>query len=67
MSSSKDFKQMIKEMKALGWEHKIRRNNHEMLFHEKYGKVFMAATPSDRRAVLNIRSVIKRKMREANG
>jgi predicted RNA binding protein YcfA (HicA-like mRNA interferase family) len=60
---SKDVKSLVKEAAARGWQATTTRNGHLRLTHPHGGLVFIAGTPSDHRAMTNMRCEIKRQER----
>lgn len=58
----KELKQLVLEFQSRGWTVGITGGNHLRWTHTASGEVvFSAATPSDRRAILNIRKTLGRK------
>ena len=64
--ASKDMRKLIKELKPEGWTAELTRGDHIALVHPRYGKVFCSQTPSDRRALQNIRQEIRAAQRRHN-
>lgn len=58
--SSKEIKQIIREAEDLGWEVNLTNNGHYKCQHPSGGLIFMASTPSDRRALRNIRNYLRK-------
>lgn len=63
---NKEIKQIVQDAESRGWTREPSRNGHIKLRHPTTGRmVVMASTPSDVRALKNIRAELKRKEREA--
>lgn len=58
--SSKDFKQFKKDLRAAGAEFSIRNSGKGLITLPNGQKYFCPATPSDHRALKNIRADLKR-------
>lgn len=55
-----EVKDLIKDMKARGWEVLPGRRKHIKMHHPKFGNVILPRTPSDERWLLNKLSQIKK-------
>lgn len=60
----KQTKQFLQEVEADGWSWELRRSGHLKLTGPSGEIAFAAATPSDRRALQNIRSDMRRATRQ---
>jgi predicted RNA binding protein YcfA (HicA-like mRNA interferase family) len=60
---SRDVKHFTREVEARGWNVAPTRRGHLRLTHPNGGLVFVAGTPSDHRALTNMRAEIKRQER----
>lgn len=58
------LKELLKRVKADGWLVEKAKNGHYKLTHPCGGLVFVSLSPSDHRALLNIRGDIRREMRK---
>lgn len=63
--SKKDSLQLIRWAEDRGWQATLTKNGHVKLTREGHDSVIIASTPSDRRAVLNEKSRVKRAERKA--
>ena len=60
MSSAKDIKKLVKELRRAGWEVLHGGRTHWKAYHPKGGMVTMSATPSCHHALRNIMGDINR-------
>lgn len=61
MGVKKDFKAMLRDVRAAGCEVKVTRGGHIKVTRPGYTTpVFMAATPSDHRAFQNVKATLRR-------
>jgi len=61
-----DLKQLLRAAEARGWQVELtRRGGHLRLVHPAGGLVVAASTPSDRRALANLRAQLRRVERGA--
>lgn len=64
----KDMEALLREVEARGWTVVKTNNNHWRMTHPGTAKViFASSTPSDWRAVTNMRSMVQRAEREMQG
>lgn len=65
MSKKREIKELVRELEDKGWRVIISQNNHHKAFHpDGEHMIVFANTPSDHRAIKNIRSMVKRIERE---
>lgn len=63
---NREIKQIVRDAEDRGWTRELGRNGHIKLRHPVTNKlVVMSSTPSDVRALKNIRAELKRHEREA--
>ena len=60
---SPEIRKLVRSLARDGWEHQYRGNDHVLLIKGKLS-LTCAATPSDARAIRNIRAEIRRKERD---
>lgn len=60
MSANKDMKRLVKRVEAAGGSYRLRKSGHACIVVPDGRKYFCSATPSDRRAIQNILSDLKR-------
>lgn len=65
MSKKREVKELVRELEDKGWRVIIAQNNHHKAFHpDGEHMIVFANTPSDHRAIKNIRAMVKRIERE---
>jgi len=60
MSGKKELFDLMKIIKSQGWQVKTRRGGHLALYAPQGGVYFVAQSPSDHRALMNVRSALRR-------
>jgi hypothetical protein len=60
-----DLKHLLRQAEAAGWRVQPTRGGHWRLLYPGGGIVVMSSTPSDRRAIANLRAQLRRAERRA--